>query len=632
MIVEFELTTSPTTLTIADDGVGMNVRGFEENWMRPGYSEKGARTVRVGAPPNSSPARARELARVPVGEKGIGRLAAGRLGERLDVYTRRARNQPWLHVHFDWTDFDNMDRAIDEVDIHHDFESPPENPPFPVGTILVISDLSQKWGERVRGRAVRGRRRTKLGRLKQDLEFLVRPLAVQEDSFTIRLLSDAIREDDDIGEITPVSAVQDAELTWSFSYGTVDGTPQIRRTVSRGAEAAELSGQGRIENLPPVVIDDSSAEAEGRPRELVCGPFEGVFLYNPPPAAQRAREIDESVVGVLLYRDGLLVEPYGIGEDDWLGVRARKAQRQGHAAIQPDTLTGHVLITRRRNRALRDQTNRLGLLENPESENFLDHVRAEFGAFEKLVLHEVVEQRWESKGEKATKRAQESQERSIIFLRSLAHAIRQPLQGLGWEIVSLEELSERTDIPGDARNTLRGIAERASEHVGLAERLIAPLLDQATPEFSETSAAELVEDAVKQNRLLIESKNANIEINRSRATVLVPGPLVVQALAAVVANALEASRPEAVPVEVSIKVEQADGNVVVSVTDNGTGIAQSNGAISAIESTKGRPAAGLRSAELAMTAARGRLVLAGTGARGTTFELHLPTKVKGLSQ
>jgi K+-sensing histidine kinase KdpD len=357
-----------------------------------------------------------------------------------------------------------------------------------------------------------------------------------------------------------------------------------------------------------------------------------VFLYNPPPAAKRAREIDESVVGVLLYRDGLLVEPYGIDEDDWLGVRARKAQRQGHAAIQPDTFFGHVLITRRRNRALRDQTNRLGLLESSESENFLDHVRAEFRAFEELVYHEVVEQRWESKSEKAAKRARESQELSIVFLRSLAHAIRQPLQGLGWEVVSLEELSERGDLPDDARDALRGIAERTGEHIGLAEKLITPLLSQSTPEFAETSADAIVEEAVAQNRLLIRSLHASVEVAATPAIVLVPGPLVVQALAAVIANAIEAPRPEAVEPKVSIAVVRQSGDVVVSVSDNGTGIERDNGSISAIESTKGRPAAGLRSAELALTAARGRLELVDAGSSGTTFELRLPTKVKGLSR
>jgi nitrogen-specific signal transduction histidine kinase len=634
VVLDFALADSPSTLSIADDGVGMNARLFEANWMHPGYSEKGTRTTPRLASAGANAAEAREAGRVPVGEKGIGRLAAGRLGEKLDVFSRRARNQPWLHVQFDWADFDNMDLAIDEVAIHYDYDTPPENPPFPVGTILVISELSQNWAERVRGRAVRGRRRTKLGRLKQDLEFLVRPLAAQDDEFAITLTSDMIREADDIGEITPRSAVEEADYSCSFAYGTRHGKPQIERTIFRSAEAADLTGKPRVEHLKPVPINTNTARLEERPADLLCGPFEGRFLYNPPPAAKRAREIDESLVGVLLYRDGLLVEPYGIGEDDWLGVRARKAQRQGHAAIQPDTFFGHVLITRRRNRELRDQSNRLGLLETAASENFLDHVRAEFSVFEDLLYGEVLEARWEPKAEKATKRAQESQERSLIFLRSLAHSLRQPLQGLGWELVGLDVVSERADVPADARESLKGISARAMEHVALAEALITPLLSRETPEFGESPVGDIIDEAVAQNRLLIQNRDATVTVDHVATKVLVPTPLVGQALAALVANALEAARSNGDPVEVVISARKRNRDVAITVADNGRGIdgAATGVALSSIASTKGRPAAGLQSAETAITAARGRLRLIQSGTDGTTFEVLLPTRVAGLSE
>ena len=101
VLIRFELSADPPTLTIADNGTGMTLADFRSNWMRPGFSSKASivepRKVAAGA----DEAERREGARIPVGEKGIGRLAAGRLGERLDVYTRRTPNRPWLHVEFD---------------------------------------------------------------------------------------------------------------------------------------------------------------------------------------------------------------------------------------------------------------------------------------------------------------------------------------------------------------------------------------------------------------------------------------------------------------------------------------------------------------------------------------------------
>ena len=635
VVVEFSLSQTPSTLTIADDGVGMNAKQFAENWMRPGFSGKVDRTTPRAAAARATPAQVREAARVPVGEKGIGRLAAGRLGEVLDVYTRRGANRPWLHVHFRWSDFDDMNVPLDEVPIAYDYETAPVNPPYATGTIVVISELSQKWEERVRGRAVRGRRRTKLGRLKQDLEFLVRPMGVHSQDFTIALQSDMIREPEDVGEITPASAVSESAYKYSFKFADRKGKVTVRRSVTRSAEAAGEAEKPRSEDLGLAVVDVALAKEESRPEELLSGEFEGQFLYDPPPAQKRAREIDKSPVGVLLYRDGLLVEPYGLGDDDWLGARARKAQRQGYAAIQPDTLSGHVLITRHGNSALRDQSNRLGLLDTPESESFLEHLRAEFGVFERLVSEEVLQQRWEGNKEaEVAGEARASQERARILLRALAHALRQPLQGMGFEVATLEELRKRPDLPSEVGVALGEVSERVSGHVKVAEELITPLLERETPEFAEVSVREIVQLAIAQTRLLAKGANAKVRSESVNTSVLVPTDLVVQALAGIISNAVEAPRGDGTRPEVMVTARRHNGDVAIVVSDNGTGIrdATTSTALASIGSTKGRPAAGLYTAERSLLAARGRLRLLNTGDGGTTFELLLPTRVAGLRE
>lgn len=633
VLIQFSIEKTPTSLTIADDGVGMNAKQFEANWMHPGFSGKVDKTTPRAAAASATPAQAREAARVPVGEKGIGRLAAGRLGEVLDVYTRRAANRPWLHVHFRWEDFDDMNVPLDEVPIAYDYETAPADPPNATGTIVVISDLSQKWEERVRGRAVRGRRRTKLGRLKQDLEFLVRPMSAQRQDFTIALRSDRILGPEDVGEITSVAAAGESEYGYTFKFSDRKGKMTIHRAVTRSAEAAREAGKPRSEDLGSIAVDAAVAKNESRPAELLSGEFEGQFLYDPPPAQKRAREIDKSPVGVLLYRDGLLVEPYGLGDDDWLGARARKAQRQGYAAIQPDTLSGHVLITRRGNPALRDQSNRLGLLDTPESESFLEHLRAEFGVFERLVTEEVLEQRWEGNKEaEAAREAGESQERARILMRALAHALRQPLQGLGFEVATLEELRKRPDVPSEVGVALEEVSKRVGSHVKVAEDLITPLLERETPEFAEVSVGEIIRLATAQTRPLAQGTDAKVRSESIETSVLVPTDLVVQALAGIISNAVEAPRRDGIRAEVVVRATQRNGDVTILVSDNGTGIpdATTSTALASIESTKGRPAAGLYNAERSLLAARGQLRLSATGDGGTTFELLLPTRVAGL--
>ena len=631
VVIEFQLAERPTSLVIADDGVGMNESSFEANWMHPGFSEKAELKPRRSG--KSSDAAGRLASRTPVGEKGIGRLAAGRLGDRLDVFTRTARNQPWLHVEFNWNDFANMNEALDAVPVVYDFETAPPEIAMDSGTIVVISELSMRWEQMVRGRPVRGRRRTRLGRLRQDLEFLVRPLAAKD--FSIELRSDMVQDPEDVGEITPHAALENADYSYTFRFSrNREREIVVEREIRRSREAAELTGKPRQERLHSGVLTPKEIAEEGRPDVLECGPFEGTFAYNPPPAERRAKEIDESPVGVLLYRDGVLVEPYGVGENDWLGVRARKAQRQGHAAIQPDTFTGTVLISRRVNTKLRDQSNRLGLLVNPESESFLAHVRAEFGYFERLVYGELLTVRWEQKRtEKAGERATETQERARIFIRALAHSLRQPLSGLDWTMLALEQVEQNPALPAELAQSLSEIRGRGQGHLDVAAGLIRKFLDFAVPEFETVNLGLLVSEAVNQVSPLADQMDVTIHVERlPDREALVPDQFIVQALADLLTNAIEAPRANDRPSSVTVLGNEADGDLVVSIQDNGAGIvgATADTALASIESTKGRPAVGLKGAEMSIAAARGRLVLAATGKDGTRIDVVLPTKLRGV--
>ena len=472
------LDTDRTALVIADDGTGMDEHSFEANWMHPGFSAKSPDApARPKESPRSAAAR-REASRIPAGEKGIGRLAAGRLGESLEVFTRARGNLPWLHVFFDWRSYDDMSRSLHEVEVSYDFETEPESPPIRSGTILIIRNLSQRWDTRVPGRAAVGRRRTRLGRLRQDLELLVRPLnASTKIDFTIHLSSDSFLEERDVGTITPISALREADYQYSFEY-LVDQQRcvTIRRELRRNESIHEQLGGPRIEHFKPRLITPELAKDEGRPESIECGPFRGVFLYNPPPAARRALEIHAVGNGVLLYRDGILVEPYGIGDDDWIGVAARKAQRQGYALIQPITFSGHVLISRNQNPLLRDMSNRQGLIEDQASEVFINHVRAEFAFFEGHIFEEL-SARWTSKEKKAAQQAANVLETSEFRLRAVAHSLGQPLLGLSADIRALKTVAHWATVPEEVRTQLLEIAASAEAHVDLSQTILRRFLD-----------------------------------------------------------------------------------------------------------------------------------------------------------
>lgn len=634
--IEFVLNAHVPSLVIADNGCGMSEDEFRANWMRPGFSHKA-----VDAPPRPpvtgpgarSDARKWARARIPAGEKGIGRMSAGRLGACLEVYTRPAPQVPWLHVPFDWAMFDDMTKSMDQIKVQPDYATDPPDQAYESGTVIVISGLRQRWDGKIRGRPVRGRSRTKIGRLRQDLEFLMRPLAPQFGGFAIEVQSDSVAEAKDNGPIK-VAAVDLAGYQYTFKCSrNKAGFAVVERTIRRSSEIADEFDLPAIEEVRAEVVKIPDADGKKSSTNLRCGPFEGTFYYSPPAAAKRAAAI--LPMGVLLYRDGVWVEPYGIDEDDWLGAEARKAARQGHAAIQPNAITGSVLIGRKDNPELYDMSNRMGLLENEESEEFLTLVRAEFLKFESIVQKEIIEPRWdENQAKSAVKKAGGEVQVATTFMRSLAHSVRQPLEGIQVELGIIEQVAKQEDVPKDARLKLEGVLRRATRHADSAGRLLQEALRFEVPQFSEVPLRDVLDEVERQCRADAESRGVTVEwpTARNLGYALVPRQLVVQAVSAVVGNAIQAPRNSPTALVAVDVGDTENGDPYIRVSDNGTGIADyvPGQDLSSVRSTHGRPAVGLRMAELATTTSLGRLTVETTGETGTVMLIELPEVASGL--
>src|SRR3954447_14284139 len=69
--------------------------------------------------------------------------------------------------------------------------------------------------------------------------------------------------------------------------------------------------------------------------------------------------------GLMVYRDGFRVPPYGGPEDDWLDLDRTSLSYKSHK-VNRAQLIGKVDITSRGNPHLIDQTNREGLADCPE--------------------------------------------------------------------------------------------------------------------------------------------------------------------------------------------------------------------------------------------------------------------------
>lgn len=633
VVVDFRLAEQPCSIRISDNGIGMDEAAFRSNWLRPGYSEKSTDfTGKSTTSTVNASAAQRAAAREPSGEKGLGRLAASRLGDVMDVWTRATASDPWLHVKFDWAAFDDMTLAMDEVPIPFDFTVEPDEPEFDVGTIVLVTHLRQRWTGRVAGRPTAGRSRTRLGRLKQDLEFLMQPRSAKSPDIQIDLRSDSYIEASDVGIVSPTMQQTTADYIFRFEIKLGRSKrPVIHRTLERLPEKAKELGLPTVQRWSALVVTDQISRDEHRPATLASGPIAGEFRYTPPPRAKRAKEIDAVAAGVLLYRDGVLVEPYGLDDDDWVGVEARKASRQGHAAIAPATFSGQVFISRHDNPSLQDMSNRLGLLEGDAADDLINNVRAEFAFFEELVYEEVVRPGWKPKAEQAAESARAAERLATIKLRATAHSIGQPLSAMGIEVLNLERIARRSDIPNDAAEEIRAVSERLESYITRMGVVVKRAVDAPDPTFAETNVRELIEQVVAEMTPIAEEREISLTTGLLVDVIaIIPRDLVFEALRELIANAIEADRSNNADGTIRLTIDRTVGRasegIEVRIADDGVGIEGyvHGRPLSEVQSTKGRPAEGLVSMESAVRASRGRVMVETTGGAGTTFLVLLP--------
>lgn len=626
VVVDFLLADHPREhqiLTIADDGTGMTRQQFEDNWMRPGYSYKAGGGPAPSGASSTRDASARQARRAPIGEKGLGRLAAGRLGNRLEVWTRTNPRGPWLHVTFKWADFEGMNRSIRSVPISWRLVSDAPERSFDSGTVVQISDLTINWGGRVPGRKTTGRSDVRLGRLRQDLMLLVQPIGSTAHDFEVTITADDRALRNFLGPLRPARP-QLLDYRFDFRISrTSAGAPRVHWRLVRSREMAEKVRRDAVTE------GRSKPGGDGwendRPETLRSGPFSGHFFYS-PDSAQRARDL-AIPQGVFLYRDGIRVDPYGNPDDDWLGAKSRKAVRQGHAAIQPKNLTGYVDISKSKNPDLVDMSNRQGLVETPAYEDFLVHTRAEFRRFEELIREEYLGLSWEPPEEKTRRAADRATRYAQTITRAVAHTLRQPVAGLDAELSSLRAIAD--DLPkGDLRGELLEVHARSMDHLEQIDSSVERLLGLATEvRIERVPLKAAASNAAKAVGALAETHGVKLRFETATdLEVTASKDVVHEAIAELVRNAVQAPRASGVTPEVVIQTRRSDGAAQVRVTDNGIGLSPAaRDKLFSGKSSKGRPAQGLVSIRELLALFRANVTVDSTANGGATFVLTFPT-------
>ena len=352
-------------IEILDDGVGMTREVIEDAWFTVATPHKVSNpTARLGA-------RQRRVS----GNKGLGRLSAARLGDRLEMITKAKGNPCWkVDVHWDTSSSDDNTSGrtaatISEVDAASNCRKH--------GTQIRIYGLRRRWSD------------PSFVDLRDSLSRLLSPFK-SNDAFNITLFSNS-------SLLPEVVAVEVPEFLSNPPYkvtGSVDHTGNVEaqyRHVTEGGNVREkdISFSWRV-------TYDSSPDLFERsnPTRSRCGEFTfEIRAWDLNPEERRsianrfriqAREIQRAInanKGISLYRDGVLVLPKTDQGKDWLGLDTRRIQRVG-PRIGTRNVIGFVNIQADANPEINDTSDREALASNTATDEFRNILMALVSRFE----------------------------------------------------------------------------------------------------------------------------------------------------------------------------------------------------------------------------------------------------------
>ena len=368
--VELLNTTEPGgTIVIADDGDGMSDSEIRDGWLLIGRSNKKSNVLTRSK-------------RLPAGNKGLGRLAALRMGEEVLLSTR-SRDEPGQEhqMVIKWGDFAEGD-AIEDVRLEVK-RLPTEGIP---GTRIEIRKLLNQVDE------VEARR-------------LARELVLLADPFN------------DPSGFKPELVASEFEALEALVRQAYFDECAFRLS-------AKLDGTGRatakvFDRIGDVLWTASDSELR-RTYRAPSATFElWAFLLNRQSFVGRPVTVGEirtwlaEVGGIHLYHRGLRVRPYGDPGHDWLDMNLSRARSP---ELRPSTNNSVGRITvHDANEELLQKTDRTGFVEN---ETF-----SELREFAIDALNWMQSKRLAAREEQRRQEKEKAAERSELAGRDLQRAV-----------------------------------------------------------------------------------------------------------------------------------------------------------------------------------------------------------------
>ena len=346
-------------IVVEDSGVGMDMATVCGVWLEPGTDFR--------LEQKSRPRSKLRHERVPIGEKGVGRFAAHKLGSKIRLITRKA-NSKEVVVEIDWENDFKDKKYLEEVGLNVIERAPEHFRGKKTGTRIEITHLRDTW--------TRGMVRD----LARAINAISSPYAGTSDFKTNLVLKDHIEWLSgllDVADVLKYSTynargiIKGSKFSYTYEFTPYPGMDRVKgrvvtRTVTLGSAKTAIDLNGH--NIGPVALR--------------------LFLFDLDPSMLKLaavadkkglKEFLNEAGGVRVYRGGIRVYDYGERGNDWLNLGGRRVnvptkRLSNNQILGAASLDIAKSINLKQNRGLIEKTNREGFVENADYDAFRDAI------------------------------------------------------------------------------------------------------------------------------------------------------------------------------------------------------------------------------------------------------------------
>lgn len=405
-------------IRVVDNGHGMSLKDIQNGWLVVSASSK-------RAPKDGLKERTKKLNRIPIGDKGLGRLSTMKLGDKIKIQTFTEDEVDGIELSFKWSDFVSG-LPLENVELEKTILKKNGRAPGTTIEIIGLSDINA-WLQPKRQHSLR-----------KNLSSLVHPFQ-PADNFSVMLSFNGSKhqierwtEDQLKLSAAEFSAEWEAnhispDLPGPNLPSRLDLSAKVRPNLfsaSTSKKTQEKAKQLILADMGAKFAEYIKTHRETKGYKFRWDPEDGSFNYeehislrdipslkeypfwaNPggleskiyffmltqefeQSDTDKAAEVGEiskdrikEQAGVSVFRDGFRIR---LG-DDWIGLSKEVTSGGSFYSMRTSNVLGYVNINGHRNSGLVETSNREGFIDNAEYRGFMT-IMQRFTKFSNNVL------------------------------------------------------------------------------------------------------------------------------------------------------------------------------------------------------------------------------------------------------